>query len=169
MQLPTDTFKIERVIEEASVVLHIVIFSPHDQFIMEKQSGRIKNNELSTLRVQTMQQFCEKFDSHLYSIVSDKYTLPIEKRLMVLKWDDIRVNNSGSTDHTYGLDSFEQEDKPSLCLPSVSVDSFISSFRTMLLRLNNSFCNCLTISFIETDSSLILSSSHVNLFAFVFK
>jgi len=114
LQLPTDSLKIDHV-EEGSIILHIVISSPYGQSVIKQISECGKDNESAMKNVQAIQKCCAKFDSRLCSIVVGKYTLPIEKRLMDLKWNKIYINNSESIDNTYWLNSFDQEDKRSLC------------------------------------------------------
>jgi len=92
LQLPTDSLKLDQV-EEGSIILHIVISSPYGQSVIKQISKCGKDNELSMTNVQTIQKCCAKFDSRLCSIVVSKYSLPIEKCLMDLKWNKIYVNN----------------------------------------------------------------------------
>ena len=135
MRLPADSLKIERV-EEGSVILHIVIHPPYGQSVTKKISGRGKDNESSLTNVQNIQKFCAKFDSRVQSIVVGKCTLPIEKRLMDLKWDNINANISGSTDNICSFDSFDPEDKQSLC-PEGSVNFVLSQIHIIIKQVGN--------------------------------
>jgi len=120
LQLPTDSLRIEH-LEDTSVILFIVISSSYGQSVIKQISERGRDNGPSMLNVQNIQKCCAKFDSRVCSIVAGKYALPIEKRLMDLKWNKMYVNNSESIDNAYRLSSFDQEDKQSLC-PKGSVN-----------------------------------------------
>ncbi len=114
LQLPTDSLKIDHV-KEGSIILHIVISSLYGQSVIKQISECGKDNESSMTNVQAIQKCCAKFNSRICSIVVGKYTLPIENCLMDLKWNKIYVNSSESIDNTYWLNSFDREDKRSLC------------------------------------------------------
>jgi hypothetical protein len=118
MRLPTDAFRIERV-AQGSVILHIVVCPPYGQSVIKKILGRGKDNESFLSNLQSIRKCCAKFDSRVHSIVSGKYSLPVEKRLMELKLDDMNVNLTGSTDSSF--DSFDREDKQTFC-PEGSVN-----------------------------------------------
>ncbi|CAF1093535.1 unnamed protein product [Rotaria sordida] len=114
MQVSTDSLRIDH-IEESGVILHLMVHAPYGPFVIKQISGRGKDNEFSTLNIQTIQKCCAKFGSQIHSIVLGECTLPIEKCLMDFKWNKMRINDNRLTDNTYGFDSFDQENKESVC------------------------------------------------------
>ncbi|CAF3521140.1 unnamed protein product [Rotaria sp. Silwood1] len=114
MQLPTDSLRIEHV-EESGVILHLVIHAPYGPLFIKQISGRGRYNESSMFNIQTFQKCCAKFDSRIHSIVLGKSTLPIEKRLMDFIWNKMRINDIRLIDNTCGFDSFDRENKESMC------------------------------------------------------
>ncbi|CAF1163541.1 unnamed protein product [Rotaria sordida] len=114
MQVSTDSLRIDH-IEESGVILHLMVHAPYGPFVIKQISGRGKDNEFSTLNIQTIQKCCAKFGSQIHSIVLGECTLPIEKCLMDFKWNKMRINDNRLTDNTYGFDSFDQENKESIC------------------------------------------------------
>jgi len=139
MQLPPDALTIERV-EKGSVILHLVIHPPHGQLVVEQISRHEKNDPSSALNVEAIQKCCEKFNSHLHSIILGKYGLTIEKRLMDFKWNKRYVDRHGKAGGIYWSTPLNRGGKPYFC-PEGRMSIFcLLKIYIVLERLESIWC-----------------------------